>query len=122
MQVKMQFQFTKMQFALSCARLGSVRAANRPWTLKADAETRERRQARHVCSKPRLPTRQAPLGARHEKMDRFHAAPTELELIYWPKSINRSRLSALSLRYACRGASSVPAASQEFRPPLLPDH
>jgi hypothetical protein len=33
----------------------------------------------------------------------FHAAPTELGLIYWPKSTNRSRLTALSIcRYAGR--------------------
>ena len=30
--------------------------------------------------------------------DRFRAAPTELELIYSPKSINGSRLTALSIR------------------------
>ena len=28
----------------------------------------------------------------------FHATPTELGLIYWPKSTNRSRLTALSIR------------------------
>ena len=38
---------------------------------------------------------------RHEKAARSHAAPTELGLIYCPKSTNRSRLTALSLR--CRG-------------------
>jgi hypothetical protein len=58
-------------------------------------------------------------------MDRLHAAPTELGSIYWPRSINRSRLTALSIRYACRrfnGASETLCAKQPNGRPSIALH
>jgi len=48
------------------------------------------------------------------KAARFYAAPTELGLIYWPKSTDRSGLTALSIRRCLAGFSTEPDGFYSF--------